>query len=138
MGVPGATLVAESEALLTETVGRETGPCGGAAVRPGMDEPCGSVVLIEFSELVKVKSVALVPVPAGVLTVILPVVPVPAMAVICVFELTVKLVAALPPNKTEVASVKLVPVIITLVRLPPEVGVNEVMVGVFMMAGDLL
>lgn len=45
--------------------------------------------------------------------------PLPAgiTAVICVVEFTVKLLAALPPNRTEVAPVKFVPVIVT--EVPP-------------------
>ena len=43
-----------------------------------------------------------------------------ATAVICVAPLTVKLVAAVEPNSTALAPVKLVPVMVTLV--PPAVG----------------
>src|SRR5439155_21066545 len=43
-----------------------------------------------------------------------------AVAVICVSELTAKLVAAVPPNETAVAPVKPVPVTVTSV--PPAVG----------------
>ncbi|MGY4359591.1 hypothetical protein ACVW0J_006084 [Bradyrhizobium sp. i1.7.7] len=60
-------------------------------------------------------------------------VPVPAgdVAAIWVAELTVKPAAAVAPNVTAVAPVKLVPVMITLVPPPPgpDVGVIEVMVG---------
>jgi hypothetical protein len=80
--------------------------------------------------LVTVKSVALVAVPPGVVTVILPVVaPVGTVAVIFVAEFTVNVVAATPLNLTEVAPVKLVPVILTVVPTGPEVGVNDVIVG---------
>ena len=46
--------------------------------------------------------------------------------------MTVKLVAAVPPKLTAVAPWKLLPVIITTVPLPPEAGVNEVIVGAFL------
>ena len=57
-------------------------------------------------------------VPPGVVTVTLTA-PVPAgeMAVIAVEDVTVKLVAAVAPNLTDVAPVRLTPVIVTLV--PP-------------------
>jgi len=71
-----------------------------------------------------------VPVPTGVVTLTAPVVPVPTTAVICVAELTVKLVAAVPPKLTALALVKPVPVIVTEVPVPAVVGVNEVIVGV--------
>ena len=59
------------------------------------------------------KLVALVPEPAVVLTVIGPVVaPAGTVAVIWVFESTVKLLAATPPKLTAVAPVKLLPVIV--------------------------
>jgi hypothetical protein len=80
--------------------------------------------------VVTVKSVALVAVPPGVVTVILPVVePVRTVAVILVAELTVN-VADVPLNLTEVAPVRFVPVIVTLVPTGPLVGVNDVIVGV--------
>ena len=37
--------------------------------------------------------------------------------------------AAVPPKVTAVAPVRLVPVMVTEVPLPPEVGVNELIVG---------
>jgi hypothetical protein len=78
---------------------------------------------------VTVKSVALVAVPEGVVTVIFPVVaPVGTVAVIFVAEFTVN-VAVVPLNLTEVAPVKFVPVIVTEVPTGPKVGVNEVIVG---------
>ena len=70
-----------------------------------------------------------VPVPPGVVTLADPVVPVPTTAVIWVAELTVKLVAAVPPKLTALALVKPVPVIVTEVPVPAVVGVNEVIVG---------
>ncbi len=50
-------------------------------------------------------------------------------AVICVGELTVKLVALVFLNFTSVAPVKFVPVMTTEVPTGPEVGTNEVIVG---------
>ncbi len=59
--------------------------------------------------------------------------PAPAgdVAVICVAELTVKVVAAVPPKCTAVAAVKFVPVMTTLVppAAGPNVGARLVMVG---------
>src|SRR5262249_12569208 len=63
-------------------------------------------------------------------TAILPVVaPEGTRAVRFVAELTVKLVEAVPLNVTDVAPVKLVPVIDTFVPTGPLVGVNDVTVG---------
>ena len=72
---------------------------------------------------------ASVPVPPGVVTLTEPVVPEPTTAVICVAELTVKLVAAMPPKLTALALAKPVPVTVTEVPGPAVVGVNEVIVG---------
>ena len=78
---------------------------------------------------VTVKFVALVPVPARFVTVILPVVaPVGTVAVIWVAELTVNVAATLL-NLTAVVPVKFVPVIVTTVPTGPLVGVNDVIVG---------
>ena len=51
-------------------------------------------------------------------------------AVIDVAEFTVKLCTLVVPNWTPVAPVKLLPVIVTDVPLPPDVGVNDVIAGV--------
>jgi hypothetical protein len=65
-----------------------------------------------------------------VVTVILPdPAPVGTVAVILVAELTEKLVAATPPNFTEVAPVKAVPLMVTTVPTGPLVGENEVIEG---------
>ena len=60
-------------------------------------------------------------------------VPLPAgsTAVICVPETTAKLLAAVEPNFTPLAAVKLVPVIVTVVppAVGPEVGLIDVTVG---------
>jgi hypothetical protein len=71
----------------------------------------------------------LVALPAGVTTVILPVVaPAGTVAVIFVDELTVK-VAETPANLTAVAPVKLVPLIVTEVPTGPLFGEKDVIVG---------
>jgi len=76
-----------------------------------------------------VKFVALVPVPAGVVTLILPVTaPTGTVALIWVAEVTAKL-APTPPNRTAVAPVKAVPVIVTEVPVLPLVGENEEILG---------
>jgi hypothetical protein len=51
------------------------------------------------------------------------------LAMILVDDITLKDAAAVPPKLTDVAPVKLVPVMVTTVSFPPEVGVKEVMVG---------
>ena len=76
----------------------------------------------------KVKPV-LVAVPAGVVTLTLPLVPDATTAVIWVKEFTVKELAAVPPKLTAVAPVKLVPVITTETPVPELVGVKEEMAG---------
>ena len=80
--------------------------------------------------VVTVKSVALVAVPPGVVTEILPVVaPVGTVAVTEVAVLVPMVVAVIPLNLTEVTPVRFVPVIVTLVPTFPLVGVKDVMVG---------
>lgn len=68
-------------------------------------------------------------VPPAVVTLTLPDFPEATVAVIWVAEFTVNDVAAVPPNDTAVAPVKLVPVIVTCIPLHADAGVNEVMVG---------
>jgi hypothetical protein len=94
-------------------------------------------MLLEWT-LLTVKSVGLVAVPPGVVTVILPVVaPVGTVAVICVAEFTVNVVALVVLNFTELVvklapptvPLKFVPVILTDVPIGPKAGVNEVIVG---------
>jgi hypothetical protein len=76
-----------------------------------------------------VKFVALVPVPPGVVTLILPVTaPTGTVAVIWVAEFTTKL-ALTPPNRTAVAPVRAVPVIVTAAPVLPLVGEKDVIVG---------
>jgi hypothetical protein len=96
-----------------------------------------SVTLLEWA-LLTVKFAVLVPVPLGVVTLILPVVaPVGTVAVICVAEFTVNDVALVVLNFTELVvkagavPLKFVPVIVTDVPTGPNSGVNEVIVGAF-------
>jgi hypothetical protein len=87
-----------------------------------MDRPCTVVVTVKF--------VALVPMPLAFVTVIRPVVaPIGTTAVSLVDETTLKLLAAVPLNFTEVVPVKFVPLIVTVVPLGPLVGENDVIVG---------
>lgn len=71
----------------------------------------------------------LLAVPPPVVTLTLPEEPPATVAVIEVELFTEYEVAAVPPKLTAVAPLKLVPVMVTVVPLPPVVGVNEVMVG---------
>jgi len=79
---------------------------------------------------VKVPTDVAVPPIVVTLTVTAPV-PAAVVAVICVAELTVKLAAAVAPNCTDVAPVKLVPVMTTDVPpvSGPDVGARPVTVG---------
>ena len=89
-----------------------------------------SPFVIGETGVVTVKLDALVPVPPPFVTAIGPVVaPVGTLAVICVSELTLKVVAFVPLKATLVAPVKLVPVIVTDVPTGPLVGVKELTVG---------
>jgi hypothetical protein len=82
-----------------------------------------------------VKLVRLDPVPPGAVTLIGPVVAVAGtVAVICVAEFTVNVVAFTLLNETTVAPVKLVPVITTDVPTGPDVGVKDVIVGQVVLA----
>ena len=92
-------------------------------------EPAPLTVTVVGKGLIE-KLEALVTEPPGAVTFIVPVVPDAGVAVICVAELTVKEVAAVPPNVTAVAPVKLVPVITTgVVFAHPLEGVKLVIVG---------
>ena len=74
----------------------------------------------------------LVAMPPGVVTEMVPVVPMPTVAVIWVVEFTTKLLAALPPMLTAVAPVNLAPVMVMVAEAPAEqtcVGVKEVIFG---------
>jgi len=77
-----------------------------------------------------VKTVELVAVPPDVVIAIFPVfAPAGTVAVTCVSEFTVKVVAATLPNVTFVPCVNPVPVIVTAVPTSPLVGVKPLMVG---------
>jgi len=97
--------------------------------------PAGPLVGVKeviLGATMTVKSVALVPVPAGLVTLIFPVVAAAGtVAVICVPLFTVK-AAATPLKATAVVLLNSVPVITTLVPAEPLVGVNEVMLGATM------
>lgn len=64
-----------------------------------------------------------VAVPPGVVTLTLPLAPIPTVAVICIAETTVKLVALVPPNCTCVAPVKFVPLMVMTFPSPPLAGI---------------
>ena len=70
-----------------------------------------------------------VAVPPGVLTDTLPLAPLETMALMEVALLTVNEVAATPPNWTELAPVRLVPLITTVFPLVALVGLKLLMVG---------
>ena len=68
--------------------------------------------------------------PEGVLTRTEPLPPLPAVAVICVAEFTVKELTGVPPMLTAVAPVKLAPVMVsTALSGQPDVGEKEKMAG---------
>jgi hypothetical protein len=77
-----------------------------------------------------VKLAALVAVPSSVVTMMGPLVAPAGTVVVTVPELLTVNVAALPPNETAVAPVKVVPVIVTPVPTGPVAGAKEVMAGV--------
>jgi hypothetical protein len=70
-----------------------------------------------------------VPVPPGLTIDTLPEAPLPTTAVIVVGDTTVNEVDAVPPKLTAVAPVKPVPVMVTVVPTPAEVGINDWMEG---------
>ena len=84
--------------------------------------------------LQKVKPV-LAPVPLAVVTLTLPLVPLPTTAVMVVAFTTVNEVAAVPPKLTAVAPVKFVPVMVTVEPVAAVVGVKDVSVGVVVEQG---
>lgn len=74
---------------------------------------------------------AMVAVPPGVVTVTFPEAPlVPTLTVIVVEFTMVRDVPEIPPNRTDVAPKKFVPVIVTVAPPGASVGVKEVIVGV--------
>ena len=72
---------------------------------------------------------SMVAVPADVVTDIAPLAPVPTTAVILVAESTVNDLAAVPPKRTAVAPVRLLPLIVMVVPLVPPNGEKEVIIG---------
>ena len=90
----------------------------------------GEKLVIEGMGTVTENDEALVAVPPEVVTLIAPVVaPDGTVAVICVDELTVKVVALAPLNVTAVAPVKFAPVIVTLVPVGPLAGEKLLILG---------
>jgi hypothetical protein len=90
--------------------------------------------MLRARSLLTVKLAVLIAMPPGVVTLICPVVaPEGTVAVICVEEFTVNVVAGTRLNPTAVVvkpvPLKLVPVMATEVPTGPEIGVNELMVG---------
>jgi hypothetical protein len=85
--------------------------------------------LNECNDRLGVNTPALVPVPTGVVSEIVPAsAPFGTVASTCVEECTVK-VAFTPSKRTAVAPVKAVPEIVTELPVSPELGVNEVIAG---------
>lgn len=77
-----------------------------------------------------VKLPELVPVPLGVVAAILPVeAPLGTVTVISAAETTVNVDADVPLNVTAVAPVRLLPLTVTVIPTPADVGVNELTVG---------
>jgi hypothetical protein len=76
-----------------------------------------------------VNDATLVADPPGVVTEMVPVVPEATIASIVVADTTLKEDASVPPNFTEVAPSKLVPVMVTVTPDAPLVGVNDAIVG---------
>ena len=77
-----------------------------------------------------VKFVALVPVPAGVVTLIVPgTAPLGTVALSCEVDTNVIDGAARAPNFTVALCTKLVPLIVTVLPVIPDAGVNEATVG---------
>ena len=67
--------------------------------------------------------------PAGFVTLTVPLLPFPTTAVIWVSESKEKLCADTPPNPTAVAPVKKEPVIMTVVPVPPDAGEKPLITG---------
>src|SRR5207245_5340552 len=89
-----------------------------------------AVALMDFARQFTVNESALAALPPGVVTPILPVTaPTGTVAVIWVYESTVKLVAFTPPKVTLVAPVRLSPVRTTTVPAGPLVGEKLEMTG---------
>ena len=112
---------------LTSTTSAKLCPLMVTCVPTG---PCVGVKELITGCEVALKSMALVPVPPGVVTRILPgVAPAGTLARICVLESTVKDVAAILLNETCVVPVKLAPVIVTCAPIGPAAGAKELTLG---------
>jgi hypothetical protein len=124
---PGVAVSVTTVPLLksTEQVDPQSIPAGLDVTVP----PTMTLVFVTVKGTLTVKLLALSVVPPGVVTLIGPVVALAgAVTCIAVSEVSVKL-AALPLTVTDVAPVKFVPLIATLVPTRPLVGVKLVMVG---------
>ena len=78
---------------------------------------------------IKLKLLAEVVEPPGAVNATLPVLPEPTVAVITVFELTAKLCAGIPPKLMALVPVKPLPLMVTIVPLPPDKGVKLLITG---------
>ena len=96
-------------------------------VAPGTAEVGLNEVIVGTGKYVNVPDE--VAVPPGVVTEMVPLVPLATTAVMDVALTTLKEAAAVPPKLTAVAPVKLVPVIVTVIPGPAEVGLKDVIVG---------
>jgi hypothetical protein len=99
-----------------------TVPVPHLEAEPAVDA-AGSELTVKFEVLVAV--------PPGVVTDMVPVVPLPTVAVISVELVTVNKLTAVPPTETAVVPERLVPEIVTVPTVAQTVeGVKEVIVGV--------
>jgi hypothetical protein len=87
-----------------------------------------NVVMVGAAAEIKVNPLT-VTVPTGVVTLTLPLAPLPTTATIVMALTTLNDLAAVPPKLTELAPVKLVPVMVTIWPLRAEVGAKEAIVG---------
>lgn len=91
--------------------------------------PLLGVNAVILGALIKVNDEVEVAVPPGVVTEIVPVLPVPIIAVIVSLFTTLNDCALVPPIVTPEALLKFVPIIVTIVPLPPLFGVNDIIAG---------
>ena len=88
------------------------------------------LLTVSVTGTVTLKVLALVAVPAAVVTLMEPLVAPPGtVARIAVVDVTEKVVALVPLNRTAVTPVKFVPLMVTLAPAVPLVGVKPVIVG---------
>ena len=87
-----------------------------------------NVVMVGAAAEIKVNPLT-VTVPTGVVTLTLPLAPLPTTATIVMALTTLNDLAAVPPKLTELAPVKLVPLMVTIWPFRAELGVKEVIVG---------